>query len=642
MKTYGYFIALLTLPARLAAQTPPVAEDITVVATRTPVPMNQIGQSVTVLDQATIEASQAIEVADLLAQTPGIEVARDGGEGQPTSVFIRGAESDQTLVLVDGVQLNDPSSTGGGFDFGNLLMGDITRIEILRGAQSTLWGSQAIGGVVNIITAQPSKTLEGDAVMETGSHGTFDYRLGAGGTFGNLTYRLAGSYYDTAGIPAFDSAYGGDHNDGFHNTSLSGRLGYAFTPDISLDLRGYTTRAYAAFDGYDTPTGQFGNDREFGRILQYLFYGGLNFSLFDGGLRNRLAVDETDTSRQDYDPGLQGLAPSTETFTGNGRNTRVEYQGNADPFAGLHLVFGAQHELSTIASDTPAYDTVPSPVHAQADLDSVYGQAQRAMLPGLTLTGGVRYDHHSEFGGHVTGQAAIAYSPDSGKTILRASFAQGFKAPSLYQLYGPYGTETLHLPPLRPETANAWDAGIERHFLRDRAVVSATYFGRDTRNLIDFLGSVPGAPLGAYVNVGHATAEGLELQVQVSPVPSLTVAANYTLTDAEDVTDHSPLLERPKNAFNGSVTYVAPFRLTTTASVRTAGISHDEGFTANFMTVPVTLKSYTLVDLRLSYPINRSLEAFGRVEDVFNEHYETAYLYGTPGRGAYIGIRARL
>ncbi len=145
-------------------------DEIVVVANRAPEPLSKVGNSVTVLDAAAIKASQEPVVADLLAQTPGLTFARTGGVGQPTSVFIRGAESDQTVVVIDGVQLNDPSTTGGGFDFENLLTGDISRIEILRGAQSTLYGSQAIGGVINIVTAEPAGPFGGGVTAEGGSH----------------------------------------------------------------------------------------------------------------------------------------------------------------------------------------------------------------------------------------------------------------------------------------------------------------------------------------------------------------------------------------------------------------------------------------------------------------------------------------
>ena len=623
-------------PAQEAAPTP--VDQVVVVANRTPEPLVKVGNSVTVVDDTAIQASQATQIVDLLDRTPGVVMSRNGGEGQPTSIFIRGAESSQTLVLIDGVVINDPAQPAGGFDFGNLLVGDISRIEILRGAQSTLWGSQAIGGVVDVMTAQPATTLEGIVDVQGGSRSTGDFRAAAGGTLGRLSFRLGGGYYTTGGIDAFDSTLGGKVPDPFHNSGFSGRVGYQFTSDIQLDLHGYYTDSRARFDGYDTPTGAFGDDLEYGTTRQYTGYAALNIGAPGARFQNRLDVQYTDTDRRSYDPGVASFAPSIETFYGFGANTRFEYQGTFAIGPAYKLVFGAQHERSTLTTDTPAYDLTPAPLEAHANLDSGYAQLQGEVAKDLSLTGGLRYDDHSTFGGHFTGQASAAWSLNGGTTVLRASFGQGFKAPALYELFSAYGNQSL-----RPETANSWDAGIEQHFWGGRATVWATYFGRDTRNLIEFINFCPNPaePFGCYANVEHATAEGVELAARVDLTAALSVSANYTYTDAEDATDHARLLLRPRNTANAEVNYIWPARLTTTVAIRYIGSNPDEGFDANFNTVPLTLHPYTVVDLRASYPVTKRLEIYGRVENLFDEHYETAYPYGSPGRGVFAGLRAR-
>ena len=632
-------IGLLALPAFAQAQT---GDEIVVVANRTPEPLAKVGQTVTVLNTGDIRASQAPTIGDLLEQTPGVSLVRNGGEGQPTSVFIRGAEADQTLVLIDGVQINDQSQPAAGFDFSNLMTGDISRIEILRGAHSTLWGSQAMGGVVDIVTAPPSKALEGEISLQGGSRATQDYSAAVGGTLERLSFRLAGGYYDTNGVSAFDKAMGGREADGFHNSSFSGRLTYQLADHVQLDLRGYYTSSWNAFDGYDTSSGAFGDDAEYGKTIQYVSYAGLNFDLLGGRLQNRLDAQYTNTNRRLWDPGQAAFgAPSTETFYGLGDSARFEYQGGLDLAQGYKLVFGAVHERSTLVTDSPAYDLVPSPIKAHATLDSGYAQIQGDVLPNLTLTGGLRYDDHDTFGGHTTGQVNAAWRLNDGATVLRASFGQGFKAPALYQLFSPYGPELLHTPNLRPETANSWDLGVEHHLWGQRAVVSATYFGRDTTDLIQFVGNVAGTKFSGYTNIGHATAEGLELQAKVQPTAALTLAANYTYTDAEDATHHTSLARRPRNTANASATYVWPIGLSTTLAARYAGISHDQGFDQNFNTVPKILGSYTVVDIRAAYPITPRLEVFGRVENLFDQHYETAYQYGSLGRGGFVGLRAK-
>ena len=205
-------------------------EEVVVVANRAPEPLSKVGNSVTVLDQQAIQESQKVEVSELLATTPGITFSRNGGPGTSTSVYIRGANSAHTVVLLDGVVLNDPSLIGGNFDFGNLLVGDISRIEILRGAQSTLYGSQAIGGVINIITTEPQPGLGGDVQAEGGSLSTGLAKGGVGGKFDNWSFRLGATYYATDSVPALDTRYGGTITDPFHDSVVSGRATYDFSP----------------------------------------------------------------------------------------------------------------------------------------------------------------------------------------------------------------------------------------------------------------------------------------------------------------------------------------------------------------------------------------------------------------------------
>ncbi|MDR3506799.1 MAG: TonB-dependent receptor [Caulobacteraceae bacterium] len=633
MTKFAFAAALACAAPGLAWAADSAPDDIVVVANRAPQPLYKVGNSVTLIDQGAIQSSQAVPLAELLVQTPGVALVRNGGEGQPTSIFIRGADSDQTLVLVDGVQLNDPSQPSGGFDFANLLAGDVSRVEVLRGAHSTLWGSQAIGGVVDVVTAEPPKGLEADGAAEAGSRDTQYYRLGMGGTLDRLSFRLAGGYYATAGISAFDRAFGGRETDGYTDTAFSGRLRYDLTPDVQIDLRGYYTRSRVAYDGYDTPNYAFGDDGEYSKTTQYILYGGVNFGLFGGRLKNRLALQYSDTDRALYDPNY---APVTQTFYGYGKTTRVEYQGTWAISERYQAVFGAQHERSTLTTDTPAYDVVPSPQGYRATLDSGYVQVQGEVLRGLTLTAGARHDQHDTFGGHDIFQAAAAWTLNDGNTILRVSFGQGFKAPALYQLFSAYGNRAL-----RPETADSWDAGIEQRLWSGRAKISATYFGRASRDLIGFFDCTTPAPLcatepyGYYANIARATAQGVELEASVRPLARLSLTANYTYTDSEDARTHKALARRPQDAANLSVSYDWPLRLNTTLALRYAGRSFDDA--ANL----IPLKAYALTDLRASYPLTARLELYGRIENLFDQHYETAYQYGSVGRGVFAGIRAR-
>ncbi len=647
-----YALAHPTIAATVSTTASDTASDplneVVVVANRAPEPLSKVGNSVTVLDDSDIRQSQSTLVADLLATIPGVTIARTGGIGQPTSVFIRGANSDQTVVLIDGVQLNDPSSPSGGFDFQDLVMGDVSRIEILRGAQSTLYGSQAIGGVINIITADPATPFGGAFQAEGGSLGTGSGNANIGGRSDALQWRLAGNWLGTGGISAFDERFGGVERDSSQIGGGSGMLRYAFTPDLTFDARGYYANGFDNFDGYDNKSGNFGDDPEYGRTSQAVGYAGLTLESPDRSLSNRVAFQYTDSRTREYDPNAPQtyFSPNTETFYGIGRNEREEYQGTWEILPRLQAVFGAQHERSTIDTDTPAFDYAgPAPLKNAATIDSGYLQLQGEVSSGLTLTAGERYDRHDVFGGHSTGALAVAWALNDGATILRSSFSQGFKAPSLYELYSDYGNTAL-----RPEVAHGWDAGIEQHAAGGRAVLSATFFQTRSRDLIGFVEcpTRDAAPLcphyffftGYYDNVARTAAHGAEVQASFSPTPALLLAANYTLTETEDQSPDSPthgkeLARRPKEAANAAVTYRWPSRLATSVSVRYGGRDFEDA--AN----TIALGGYVLVDLRVSYSWSDSVELYARIENLTGKYYETAYEYGSLPRQAFAGMRAK-
>lgn len=613
-------------------QDPGVAE-LVVTATRAPIRLDKVGSSISVLTLRDIERRQITGAAELLATTPGVSFSRNGGQGKTTSIYIRGAESDQTVVLIDGVKLNDPSSTGGGYNAANLLVGNIARIEVLRGAQSTLWGSQAIGGVINTITKAPTTPFEGDISGEGGSYKTAYVRGGMGGVTQNLLWRAAASYFTTDGVSAYAL---GKEDDGYRNVGATGRLRYNFTPNVSVDLRSVWSKGHNDIDNTNSDAPQFGETKE------WVAYAGMNVALFEGRFTNRLAYAYTDTDRVNFDP----LQASTRlTFDAAGRNDRVEYQGNLTLAEGYTVTFGAENERSRFRTASPTA-AVPAPAArtGKADINGVYAQISLEPVDGLTLTGGVRRDDHSTFGAHAVGQVSAAWSLNDGATILRSSYGEGFKSPSLYQLYSDFGNTALD-----PEGAKSWDAGVEQRFFDGRLVAQATYFHRETNDLIIFVScfGVTGDPAcasrpsgGYYNNVSKARAKGWELGLTAKPVDALTIDANYTALRAQDLSPGSAtfdrfLVRRPKQTANVAVTYEWPFGLSTTVSAQYTGS------TFNNATNTQRLKPRTLVDLKLSYPINDSVEVFARMENVFEQTYQTILNYGTLGQASYAGVRYR-
>lgn len=603
--------------------------DIVVTANREARPLSTVGQAVTVIDAATIAQRQAVVVSDLLRQTPGVTVVRNGGPGTTASVNIRGAESDQTVALIDGIKLNDPSSPGGGINFGNLLIGNISRIEVLRGAQSVLWGSQAIGGVVNLITRQPTEVLAMNARVEGGSHNTGQAFANISGKAGPVSASLGGGYYTTNGISAYAN---GSERDGFRSYSANGSLKIELSSNVSADVRGFYSNGRTDIDGFPAPRFTFGDTREYGDSEQWAGYAGLNAGLLDGRFRNRFGYTHTSTDRRNIDPD----GAPTETFRGNGRNDRLEYQGVVDLSSAVFATFGAEREVSRFSSSSYG-----GPVtRGRARLFSLYGQLAVTPITGLTATVGLRQDDHNNFGGATTFSGSGVYSPNGGATTFRASYSEGFKAPTLYQLQSEYGNADLG-----PERSRGWDAGVTQRALGGAVEASATYFRRNSRDLITFVscpaplsGFCAGRPGGTYDNIARTRSQGVEAALLLRPVETLMVSASYTYLDAKNRSSGTAnfgrdLARRPGDTITVNADYHWPFGLKTGVTITAIGDSFDNASNAR------RLDGYVVTDLRAAFRIGAYLEVYGRVENAFNARYQTIYQYGQPGRGAFGGIR---
>lgn len=603
-------------------------DEIVVTASRTYQPLSQVGQSISIIDQEEITRQQSVAVVDLLRTLPGLTITRNGGLGSVTGVNIRGAESDQTVALIDGVKINDPSAPGGGFYFANMLTGNIARIEVVRGSQSVLWGSQAIGGVINMITRTPDEKLSVNANAEYGWHDTGNVVGNVSGAFGPVAATIGGSYYTTDGISAFNEARGGMERDSFRNYGANAKFIVTLSDAFSLDLRGYYTDGKVGNDGFAPPTYAFGDTPEYAKTREFIGYAGANLTLLDGRFRNRLAYAYTDTNRESVDP--TGGVPFI-TFDGKGRNKRYEYQGTLDLSDAIFAVFGAEREISRYSASS-----FGGPVGmAKARIDSLYGQISVTPIVGLTATAGIRHDDHSRFGSNTTVSANAVYSPNDGATTVRASFGEGFKAPSLYQLFGDYGNTAL-----QPETSKSWDAGVTQKLLDGAMELGATWFHRKTNNQIDFIScfgntsaKCVGRPFGTYDNIRRTQAQGLEVGIALHPVEALTFAANYTWTDAENRDTGLDLARRARHKVNTSIDYAWAFGLSTGASVTHVSGSFDNASNTR------RLEGYVLVDLRASMKVTDNIALYGRIENLFNERYETVFQYGTAGRAAYAGVR---
>jgi vitamin B12 transporter len=638
------------LPAVLLLSSPALAQGIAldpaapddgaiiVTAARAPIRVDQIASSVTVLDKVQIDASQAVLVSDLLIRTPGITVNRNGGFGTQTGIRIRGADADQTVVVIDGVKLNDPSATGGGYNFANLFVGDTARIEILRGSQSTLWGSQAIGGVVSIVTALPDQPLGGSVDVEVGSRRMVSSRAALGGVTGPMTWRLAANAFTTDGISALSPRAGGTEADGYTNIAATGRIGIALGGGAQIDLRGYYARGKADIDSTTRDTPDYGTSQE------RVGYAGLDLPLLDGRWRNRLALSTTQVNRDSYNP----TRARPRSLAARGINRRYEYQGGFAIADGWDATFGVEREESRLRTYTlPASltATVPAPTRGRARLDSLYGQLVARIIAPLTVTGGIRHDDHDRFGGKTvfSGGAVLALFNNS---LLRANYAEGYKAPSLYQLQSEYGNAAL-----RPERSKGWEAGVEQHLFDHALTLSGTYYQRDASDLIVFY-SCSGRPTGLclqpgsttvgrsgyYDNISKTRTDGVELGATLD-VAGFDLSGNYSWIDARDrspgTTFDKQLRRQPRNTANATLGYMFDCGLSLATAVRWSGRAYENA--ANTQ----VLDDYTLVDLRASVKIAPQFEVYGRIENLFDRYYETARNYNSLGRSIYVGFRGR-
>lgn len=615
-------------------------ETVVVSATRSEQPVEKTGASISVLSGEALEARQIAFLSEALADVAGVSVNRTGGPGQTTTVSLRGAEQGQTVTLIDGVRIGDPSETAGGVLFGDLLLNNVARVEVLRGPQSALYGSDAMGGVIDVLTKRGGPGLA--ALTASAEYGSFDTRrlnAAVNGTVGAVEYGAAVNDYATAGISAADRRNGNAEADGVRNTSATVNTRTHIGAGISLDLRGYVSHAHTDFDdsyGW-LPPYALSDSPVYSTHTLYAGYAGINAELFGGRLRNRLALISTKSDRDTYDSSSDTLHHNF-AFTGNAE--RIEYQGIVAFDPDTELTFGAESELSAYTNDK-FYSYMPTD-HAAGHKRTTggYGQIQHTLFSQLTLTAGVRYESDAEFGSHTSWKVAGAWNVPGWDATLRANVADGFKAPSLYQLYSAYSNPVARLA---PERATAWEVGLDKHLFAGKLTAALTYFDRRSRDQIDFLDcySAPATagcdvrPYGYYINLGRSRASGLEVSVQAALTDSLSFNANYTTMRAYNRITGFDLARRPQETAYAAITWAPLSGLSLGTDVQVTGKRFNDGG----QTTP--MGAYESAGLFASYDVAADWQVFGRIDNLFNDRTERVPGYGTPGMAASFGIRLR-
>lgn len=633
--------------AQESASSPSSPPELVITATRSPLEIARAGSAISIVTAEEINAYGVRNLADALRLTPGVDVSEQGSAGSLSIVRLRGSEAGQTLVLIDGIRLGDPSSTAGEINFGTLAVTDIERIEVLRGPQSALYGSDAMGGVINIITRKGSRVPTRSITVEAGSYGTIFTRAEMSGATDVTSYSLAISGFHSDGfssygyrIPRIEQSYpGGMERDSSDKIAGSARLSHRLG-EANVEL-GFSR--YQLWLKYDDPSA-YDFDPAVQRALRDTPYNKgrsdvtatfarITGDAFEGRLRNALTIfgnwnDRVSTDRSCWDESTFASVECRSTF--RSRRYGAEYQGDIKLGSGGTLILGGKGEREEAENrqvwlNGPAFSAAPL-AGSQATY-SAFALHQIALGSRLDVSLSGRVDAVEGVDVFPTWRATAAYRLFESDTKLRASAGTGAKAPSLYQRFSEYGNVAL-----KPEENIGYDVGIDQRLLDGRVLLSATWFDAKYTNLIDIdWASWP----YKYYNIAEARIKGLETNADIVIVPSEWKARlMYTYMSATNETTGDPLPRRPKNKGGVALTYTGIPKLEVEARVTLVGERTDSAFAPG-----VINPGYVRVDLRGNYKVTDNVQAFLRLENITDEKYEEVLNYGTAGRSIYGGLK---
>ncbi|MBC8206081.1 MAG: TonB-dependent receptor [Kiritimatiellaeota bacterium] len=578
---------------------------IVVTATRTPVEITTIGSSLSVISESDIQRYQTRTVFDAVNTAPGVSFNQNGGAGQPSSVYIRGSKAEHVKIYIDGVAINDPTTTANLPDMAHLNTDNIEQIEVLRGPQSTLYGSDAIGGVINIRTKRGAGKPIHFIDMEAGSFNTFRTAIGSQGGADTVDYNVSVSRFETEGYSAMN---GSGEEDGYKNTTIQSRIGIQPLENARIDFivrhvdaEGDYDDAYAVNPPADKS--RFDTDQTFLRTEGTL-------SLFDGIWEQKAGLSLTDIDR-DYSWGGY-----------NGKILTADWQNDILLNEMNTLTAGAEWEQeSYLDSFGGKYND---------ESVGFYLQDQIQIGENFFGTAGIRHEEHQQVGQADTYRLIGTYLIDESGTKLKASWGTGFRAPSLYQLYAPYGTGNASL---KPEESEGWEAGFEQTLIKDKLTGGITYFQSHLENTISYYDSDPTDYIsGMYVQSASVNTRGLETFLDWTATDSIKVRLNHTWLDVEDQ-DPSRYAElrKPEHEFNAQVDFQATDKLNLYLRGSYVGKRDDVG--------GVVLDEYITLDIGGGYQVTSNLLVYARIENLTDEDYELVDGYGTAGISAYAGAK---
>ncbi len=593
------FIILSTNTSFLNSTFANEVKEIIVKGARIDTSEDNFGSSIFILDSEEIRLRGIRSAIDAISSSPGVTTKKNGSFGGVGSVRIRGASSSQTLVLIDGIPVNDASSPGGGYNFEYLDTSNIDRIEVLRGSQSTLWGSDAIGGVVNIYTKSAEKNSI-NLLSEIGSFGLrkINSELGIASNSSKFLFLVDDTSLD--GISKADKKDGNVEKDGFETNS------YSFKGDIDLNniqIKGLLSyiKSDVEYDSFGFVTGVQDGDE---RSITEEFIGNLTikFNLFDDKLVNTFSVNQSDISR-DY------FTNDNLTFGADGERKLYRYQGNIG-FGGFNkIAFGLEKEESSVNFD-------------KLSIDSYFFLYQFQPIKDLVISAGIRNDDNKGFNSKTTRKISAAYRVFENLSI-KTSWGEGFKVPTIFQTtFFCCGAESANTN-IRPEESTSYDLGFD-FSLKDKFSFSLVYFKKDINDQINF-----SFGLGGYENIDFVESDGFEVSANSEITEEINLYLNYSYIDSIDGRGQR-LINIPKDSGELALTYNSSFNLSGSLTMK---------YNGSEISTYGNLDSWLRADINLFYKLNNFSEVYFRVENLLNKNYQQVFGYGTPDRSGLIGVK---
>ncbi|HAJ76221.1 MAG TPA: TonB-dependent receptor [Gammaproteobacteria bacterium] len=588
-------------------------EEIVVVANRLPVPLKQIGTSVSVLDEQEIRAYGNSALTDVIRQLPAIGVSRSGGTGTQTSLRIRGEEGFRTLVLFDGLKLSDPAGTQVGPKLAHVMSAGIDKIEVLRGPQGLSYGADA-GGVINISSRRDIEGLSGSLDGHSGKFGTHQLAASIGGGNDIADFYVTATDFETDGFNTRNSDAVLVDDDGYSNITVHARAGFNLGEGFRFDIVHRDVQGETEFDGCFSGTTVHDCDTDYD----------LEATRISGSYRNEnmshaLAYSSTDSDTQNYALGIAG-------FSTVGELNRVEYIGSLNKLSGFNLIFGADFEEELANGE-------------ERDNEGYYVDVLSDFSDNFFFTAGVRQDDNDDFGSHTSYRISTAYLMDlvSGNTLkFKASFGTGFRAPSLSEIA--YNSGFFAYPPaslvdLKEENSEGFEIGAE-YFIGNDLRLEAVYFDQEVEDAIYF----DAASFSGYLqDLGVSTSEGFELTANYSLNPNWQLQGNYTFNETKRPNGQQRV-RRPEKLANVGVSYTGlNDRLNLNAFYRISKDAVDAFFGSP---VDYALDDFEVLDITASFTLTQSIEIYARIENAFDEDYQEILDYNSPERASYIGVRA--